>query len=236
MNTILFDLDGTLLPIDMKIFEKIYFKTLCEYFSDIMDAESLINHIWSSTKVMVENTEPLTNEDIFMKDFSSRVKDKFPIFKNGFNDYYNSSFLKMKSAVNFIEDLRNSVLSLKDKGYKLVLATNPLFPKDAINHRISWAGFSPDFFDYITYFEHNHYCKPQLKYYEEILRDINKKPEECLMVGNDVQEDLIAGKLGIKTYLITDNLLHKSDESICCDYKGSYMEFVNFLNSLPSLK
>ena len=236
MNTILFDLDGTLLPIDMKLFEKIYFKTLCEYFSDIMDAESLINHIWSSTKVMVENTDPITNEEIFMKDFSNRVKDKFPIFKSRFNDYYNSSFLEMKSSVKILDDLRDSVLSLKDKGYKLILATNPLFPKDAINHRISWAGFSPDFFDYITYFENNHYCKPQLKYYEEILKDINKKPEECLMVGNDVQEDLIAGKLGIKTYLITDNLLHKTDEAIYCDYKGRYIEFVNFLNSLPTLK
>jgi FMN phosphatase YigB (HAD superfamily) len=120
-------------------------------------------------------------------------------------------------------------------GYKIVVATNPLFPKSAIYTRIRWAGFEPEDFDYISTFETNHYCKPQIKYYEEVLKDINKSPQKCIMVGNDVQEDLIVKALGVKTYLITDNMLHRTDSEIITDYKGNYDEFFEFVKALPEV-
>jgi FMN phosphatase YigB (HAD superfamily) len=122
---------------------------------------------------------------------------------------------------------------LKSKGYKLVIATNPLFPLKAILHRINWAGLDPDDFIYISSYEKNHYCKPQVKFYEEVLNGIGRKPEECMMVGNDVQEDLISGSLGVKTFLIKDYLLHRTNEPIKTDYSGSYEDFYQFVDALP---
>jgi FMN phosphatase YigB (HAD superfamily) len=135
-----------------------------------------------------------------------------------------------------IKCIKESVSILKLKGYTVVLATNPLFPEKAIHHRIRWAGFEPEDFSYISTFEKNHYCKPELKYYEEILKDIDKKPYDCLMVGNDVEEDIIAKKLGLTTYLITNNILHRTDEEIITDYSGEYEDFYKFASELPYVK
>jgi len=110
-----------------------------------------------------------------------------------------------------------------------------LFPRKAILHRINWAGLKPEDFIYISSYEKNHYCKPQIKFYEEILKDIGKSAEKCLMVGNDVQEDLIAGKLGMKTFLITDHMLHRTKEVVKTDYEGSYKEFYDFACNLPKI-
>lgn len=236
MNTILFDLDGTLLPIDMILFEKLYFKELSKNFTDIISPEDLAKNIWSSTKIMVENTEYKTNEQVFMADFTTRMNMELPVLQNRFDDFYDTSFLKIKEYVLDIHCIRDSVNLLKSKGYTVALATNPLFPKKAIHHRIRWAGFQPEDFSYVSTFEKNHYCKPQLKYYEEILKDIKKTPEDCLMVGNDVQEDLIAKKLGLKTYLITNNLLHRTGEEIITDYSGEYEDFYEYVKGLPTLK
>jgi FMN phosphatase YigB (HAD superfamily) len=236
LNTILFDLDGTLLPMNMNLFEKIYFEELAKDFADIMSPKELAKNIWSSTKIMVENTEHKTNEEIFMTDFTTRMNMELPILQKRFDAFYDTRFFKIKKSVIDIDSIKESVKILKAKGYTVALATNPLFPEKAIHHRIRWAGFEPEDFSYISTFEKNHYCKPQLKYYEEILKDIKKNSEDCLMVGNDVQEDLIAKKLGMKTYLITNNLLHRTDEEIITDYTGEYEDFYEFVKNLPSLQ
>ena len=44
-NTILFDLDGTLLPIDGQAFEKIYFGNLAKQFMDVYEPKVLIQLI-----------------------------------------------------------------------------------------------------------------------------------------------------------------------------------------------
>jgi FMN phosphatase YigB (HAD superfamily) len=236
MNTILFDLDGTLLPMDMKLFEKIYFSELCTYFKDILPPEKLTEYIWKSTTAMVKNTELRTNEEVFFEDFKKNVGENIAIFEDRFNIFYDTNFQKVKDSVKEVPAIKESVRLLKSKGYDIVIATNPLFPRKAIYHRIKWAGFEPEEFMYISSFEQNHYCKPQVHYYSEVLEHIGKNPEECMMIGNDVQEDLVASKLGIKTYLITDNVLHRNNEEIQSDYIGNYDDFLNFVKELPSIK
>jgi FMN phosphatase YigB (HAD superfamily) len=235
LNTILFDLDGTLLPMDMKAFEKLYFEAMAGYLEDLTGPKELVKNIWASTNAMVQNLEYKTNEEVFMKDFETRIHGDIEVYKERFDKFYDTEFMKAKAAVIESKLIQESVKLLKEKGYKLVIATNPLFPLKAIHHRIRWAGFEPSEFEYITSYEQNHYCKPQLKYFEEILKDIDKAPDECMMVGNDVQEDIIAGKLGLKTFLIKDCLLHRTDDEICADYEGDYESFYEFIKGLPSL-
>jgi len=235
MNTILFDLDGTLLPMDINAFMELYFRELSYAFKDLINGEELGRNIWASTKVMVENVEERVNEEIFMEDFSRRVNGDIEEYKNRFDEFYDTGFLKVKGSVYESEYIKKSIALLKVKGYNLVIATNPLFPQKAILHRIHWAGLNSEDFSYISSYEKNHYCKPQIKFYEEILKDIGKAAEECMMVGNDVQEDLIAGKLGMKTYLINDHLLHRTKEDIKTDYEGSYEDFYKYVCSLPKI-
>ena len=98
---------------------------------------------------------------------------------------------------------------LRDAGYELVLATNPIFPQVATYSRLRWAGFQPEDFSLITTYENSTSCKPNLAYYQEILQKIGRAPSECLMVGNDVTEDLCVRELGMEAFLLTDCLINR---------------------------
>ncbi len=233
INTIMFDLDGTLLSIDMKDFETIYYKSLSRAFQDIVSPDDFMKILYGSMKTMVENTEERTNEEVFMEAMKAMVKEDFALYSEKFNHYYDHDFSLLKEAVIVRPETTKATDLLKEKGYELVIATNPLFPKKAIEKRIEWSGVNRDHFSYVSTFEKNHYTKPNVAYYEEVLKSIGKKPDECLMVGNDALEDMVAGKLGITTYLITDHLLNRYDVEVVADYKGDYKDFLNFAKAMP---
>jgi FMN phosphatase YigB (HAD superfamily) len=234
INTILFDLDGTLLPMDIKIFEKVYFGSLSRHFMDKHDLQSFIDLIWGATKAMVANTEHRTNEEVFMEAMKLSVHEQLDEYKARFNHFYQTDFDAVKQSVSKNEDILSAVKILKKKGYQLVIATNPMFPRLAIEKRISWAGLDIEDFSYVTSFEDNHYCKPQPKFYQEVLSEIGKSPFECLMVGNDTYEDLIAGKLNIATYLIEDHAIVR-DHALTPTYQGTYKDFLSFVDALPKI-
>lgn len=235
MNTVLFDLDGTLLPMDMDLFTRIYFKELGEFFADLIDPKEMINSVLIATLEMISNIEDRSNEEVFTAGFGRLIESigRLETFQQRFQKFYDTAYTETKNAVSEMPCMQKSVEILREKGYELVIATNPLFPLKAIEHRIRWAGFEPSDFSYISYFEKNHFCKPQIEFYTEVLRDIGKKPEECLMVGNDVQEDVIAGRLGIGVYLITNQMLHRTGEDIKADHIGTYEDFYGFVKDLP---
>lgn len=234
INTIMFDLDGTLLSIDMSDFEKYYFGSLIEAMKDFVDPEEFKKILFTSTNAMIQNTEFKTNEQVFMESLESMVKDDMDEYQRRFSSYYLKEFDILRKAVLGTTVMQEATKLLKDKGYELVIATNPLFPELAINKRIEWAGIDKNDFSYVSYFEKNHYCKPNIQYYEEILKDLGKTPDECMMVGNDVLEDLISGNLGIKTYLITDHILNRKNIEIKADHVGSYDDFLKFAKEIPS--
>ncbi len=236
LDTILFDLDGTLLPLELDRFTQVYFTEMGLMFKDLIAPEQLVKYIWAATKEMVNNTEPRTNETIFMECFGRLINGDLRIYQERFDRFYDEGFLKTRIAVSNNSDMANSVKLLREKGYQLVIATNPLFPQKAIHHRIRWAGFEPADFSYITSYEANNFCKPQLQFYQEVLDSIGKQPEQCLMVGNDVQEDLIAGGLGINTCLITNHLIHRTAEPISCSWQGTYHDFFHYASGLQPLR
>lgn len=235
INTILFDLDGTMLPLNLDHFLEIYFSALGKKFQDLIDSKTLTRYIMAATEAMVRDTDYRTNETVFMENFGKLIQSDLDEYRKRFDEFYDQDFSQVKASVVDSPLMRDSVKLLKEKGYDLIIATNPLFPEKAIHHRIRWAGFEPDDFIYITSYEKNHYCKPQLHFYQEVLQEAGKKPQECLMVGNDVQEDLIAARLGIQTYLITDFLIHRTQEPITATYQGSYADFYRFVQGLPKL-
>ena len=234
-DTILFDLDGTLLPLDMEKFIKIYFYEMGHMFKDMIDPELLAKYIWTATSEMVDNTEYKTNEEVFMDRFSKLIDGDISMYKKRFDCFYDTMFHKTKEAAESQSLIIESIAMLKNKNYKLVVATNPMFPRKAIHHRIEWAGLDLKDFEYITSYEDNHYCKPQTEFYAEVLEVIGKRPEQCLMVGNDVQEDLIALKLGIKTFLIKNHMIHRTEEAIISTYEGNYEDFYSFVKELPDV-
>ncbi|MDE6047540.1 MAG: hypothetical protein K2F56_02815, partial [Anaeroplasmataceae bacterium] len=122
------------------------------------------------------------------------------------------------------------IVFLKNKKFELILATNPIFPLIAQTKRLAWAGIKDSDFSWITSYENSHYCKPNLKYYEEILSHFPYQPNECLMIGNDVGEDMIAKELGMQVFLLTDCLINKDNVDISIFPHGDYAMLFSYLN------
>lgn len=95
--------------------------------------------------------------------------------------------------------------------------------------RIRWAGLQPEDFELYTTYEDQYYCKPNVRYYEEILKAKNLKPEECMMIGNDVVEDLVAAELGTAVFLLTDCLINKKQADISEWEHGGFPELYRII-------
>jgi len=228
MKTILFDLDGTLLPMDIDHFLKLYFHEMGKVFQDKLEPKVLVDAVMKATSAMIKDTTDKINEMVFMETFEMLMGYDISEYQDMWAVFYDTTYGQAKVSSSMSPDAIEAVKVLKDKGYQLVLATNPLFPETAIIQRILWAGLSPDDFSYITSFEKNHYCKPQIKFYQEIIDELDLDPLECMMVGNDAQEDMIASKLGMKTYLVENHLLDRGEVSHEITYRGSYSDFLRF--------
>ena len=223
ITTILFDLDGTLIPFDQEEFTQAYFYHLIKKFAPMgYDKDLLIKSIWAGTGSMVKNDGKVTNEDTFKATFSKLMQREYDEMEKSFLEFYANEFDNAKSTLQEDVDRSEFIKALKNKGVKVVLATNPIFPKVAVQTRLNWISLKLDDFDYVTTFENSHYCKPNLDYYREIFEKIGSNPNESIMVGNNALEDMISGELGVKTYLVTDNLENPNKVDIDQFENGSF--------------
>lgn len=230
INTILFDLDGTLLPMDQEKFVNGYFKMLAAKLVPYgYEPQQLINAILAGIEAMIKNDGSQLNEDAFWKRFVDIYGDKVLADKPVFEDFYKNEFQDARSFCGFNPKAAETVRLLKDKGYRVVLATNPLFPSIATESRIRWAGLEPSEFDLYTTYENTSYCKPNLDYYRDILKRIDCRPEECLMVGNDVGEDMVVEALGMQAFLLTDCLINTQKKDITAYPHGSFEQLLSML-------
>ena len=124
---------------------------------------------------------------------------------------------------------------LKEKGYQLVVATNPVFPEIAVYERLGWAGLNPEDFSYITTYENSCFAKPNIDYYKFLLKMLDKDSEDCLMVGNDVHEDMVARNIGIDVFLIEGYVENQFNEDTFDIKKGNWNLFKEYISNLPNL-
>lgn len=229
-KAVLFDLDGTLLPMDQDEFTKGYFKLLAKKLVPCgYEPDSLVKAIWHGTAAMVQNDGSCTNEEAFWKDFAAVCGERALQDKPLFDEFYAKDFQEAKSLCGFEPKAARLVDLLWEMGRRVSLATNPIFPATATESRIRWAGLTPEDFDLYTTYENIGWCKPNLDYYREILRRMRLRPEECLMVGNDVDEDMVAAELGMKVFLLTDCVINKSNKDIDAYPHGGYDDLYAYI-------
>lgn len=233
LTTVLFDLDGTLLPMDQEVFVKDYFGRIAAKLAPQgYDPKLLIDTIWRGTAAMVKNDGSKTNEEAFWEYAVSVYGEKIVRDKRFFDDFYEMEFDKIKAVCGYHPAAAEIVHRLREKGLRVVLATNPIFPARATQWRIQWAGLQRSDFELYTTYENSCHSKPNLDYYRDVLAQLNVKPEECLMVGNDVGEDMIARQLGMQVFLLTDCLINKTGEDISRYPNGGFDELRKFLSAL----
>ena len=235
ITTVLFDLDGTLLPMDQEAFTRGYFKLLAAKLAPHgYEPKQLVEAVWSGTEAMIHNDGSRTNEAAFWKQFTAIYGEKAREDQPLFEDFYANEFSQAKSLCGCDPRAAEIVHSLQKRGYRVVLATNPIFPRIATESRIRWAGLEPDDFAYFTTYETSTYCKPSSGYYRELLEKLNLKAGECLMVGNDVVEDGAAQKVGIPVFLLTPCLINTQGKDISAIPHGGFDELAAYLDRLGS--
>lgn len=233
IKAVLFDLDGTLLPMDQDIFIKAYFGGLAKKLAPHgYEPEALIEGIWNGTAAMIKNDGSKTNEDAFWDTFCRTIGKDARADEPYFEEFYKTDFDAVQSVCGFDSRAAAIVREIKSRGLPVVLATNPIFPAVATEHRMRWAGLSPDDFVHYTTYENSRFCKPNLAYYTEITDRLGVSPEECLMVGNDVGDDMVTENLGMKVFLLTDCLINKENVDLSAYPHGGFTELSAFIEDL----
>lgn len=233
LKAVLFDLDGTLLPMDMDVFIKSYFGAISQKLAPYgYSQKELVSVIWQGTLAMIKNNGTKTNEEVFWDAFVSFYGEAHLKDTVYFDKFYEENFDDLKFVCGFNPKAPATVRKLKEKNLRLILATNPLFPSIATEKRIRFAGLEPEDFEFFTSYESISFCKPNLKYYEELLNRTGLKAEDCLMVGNDVGDDMVAENLGFKVFLLTDCLINKDNVDINKYPNGNFDALNNYIDSL----
>ncbi len=234
-DMILFDLDGTLLPMDQERFVKGYLGYMTKRMATAgYEPEKLVSAIWHGTFAMMNNNGRCTNEELFWRDmeqfYGPDVRKDIPLF----DEFYATDFQKARALCGFAPESREVIDLIHSLGGHTALATNPLFPAAATHSRIRWAGLTPEDFELITTYENISRCKPDPVYYREITARLGVEPEKCLMVGNDADEDAAAAETGMDVFLLTPCLINRHEKDISALPHGGFGELKEYLRQALS--
>ncbi len=232
LDAILFDLDGTLLPMDNDTFTRGYLHLLAEAMKPLgYEERPMLSAMWQGVAAMVKNDGSEPNIEAFCRRFGSLLERDAKADIPHFDAFYRDGFRAARAFTSPTPLARRAVALARECAEQVVLATNPLFPRVAIEARLGWASLSPSDFDHITDYENSRACKPNPAYYTEILQRIGADPARTLMIGNNADEDARAAlAAGTAVYLVTDCLI--GDPAGLTVPSGSLGELVSYLEAM----
>lgn len=232
-KAILFDMDGTLVPMDTDAFIKGYFGLLFRKLSKHgFDPNLFAKQMWAGVSAMVENDGSFTNEERFWQVFCKLTGTEKDAINADCLDFYEREFQQAQQFTGSNPLAAEAVRIAREKAELVILATNPMFPMVGQKTRMSWVGLKPEDFDLVTSYEEERFCKPNPMYYTSICQRFGLEPSECLMIGNDENEDMYAGaQAGLQGWLVTDWMIpcktHPWDGN-----RGDFVHTMEMLNAL----
>lgn len=228
LRGVLFDLDGTLLDLRVEAFLRRYFAALDDATSPLFPGVDLMPAILESTTVMQRPHPGATNREVFYYGFKARtgidLDEKWCVFEA----FYQNVFPTLGFGYGPVDGARRAVETAASLGLKTAVATQPIFPRIAVDHRLKWAGLGDVEFDAVTTYEEMLACKPQPEYFLQTAQMLQCAPQDCLMVGDDRDMDMVASVVGMKTYYVGDQRRTKSD------FRGTIRELPAFLKYLAA--
>ena len=230
IKAILFDLDNTLIDVDLDKFIPQYLQLLAQSVSHIITPKKFISKILEASRAIEENNGRNTNEEIYANAFFPLEGHTREEIEPYFDKFYEKDFSKLRQYARKKPEARSVVQTAFDKGYDVVIATTPMLPATAIEQRLEWAGVADFPYRLITTIENSHATKSvtHLLYYEQILDKIGYPADACLMVGDD-EKDMIAARLGMLTFFIEDKETDFSNHIPEPTYRGSLADLKNIL-------
>lgn len=232
IRAVLFDLDGTLLHVDTRAFIEAYIRLLAKWFASRVEPGRFVRQLTEATQVMIDNRDASrTNREVFAQAFYGPLGLTEASAADHLAEFYAREYPTLRALTRSDPTARRAVVAVLDRGLHAVLATNPIFPDTAIRQRMAWAGVADLPFVRVTHYENSHFCKPHIEYFLEVCTAIEQRPPECLMVGNDTNEDVVVRSVGMQSYLVTDHLINPRRQPLRADYVGSLEEAALFLEA-----
>lgn len=231
---IMTDLDNTLLPlVTQETFVRIWYRDVARKLLEHgLDPSTSVYAMNDGCRAMIFNKGVKPNIDVFYDIACERSGFSREQLEPILNDYYRTTFANVREIARENPYAPEIVRLMREKADYAVIATMPLFPYEACDMRMRWVGIRADQFDMVTTCDYSSYCKPNPRYYAQILEDFGVKPQEALMIGNDVREDMEpCAKLGIDVFLVEDYMItHDLDYTRFT--RGHYPDLIEFLKKL----
>jgi FMN phosphatase YigB (HAD superfamily) len=202
--TLLLDLDDTLLDTNLDVFMPAYFQALTQHMAVHVAPSRMQRALIAGVNRMYESEDPTqTLEEIFNADFYTKLGFSRHDLIHVVEEFYDQIFPSLARHTRQRPEAVSLIEWAYSRGYRIAIATDPLFPRKATYHRLRWAGFDPERFELVSSFEHFHFTKTHPAYYAEVLGRLGWPDGPSLMVGNDIMRDLIpAHRLGLKTFFV----------------------------------
>jgi len=221
LQGLFFDLDGTLLQVEMQQFIPAYLEDLSRQFVDNVPAERFSRVARQAVHALLrEGDAERTNRERYLAMIERHLSIPPGLFEERLELWLEESLHRLSGHVSPIDHVRPLLDDCFTLGIPIILATNPVFPAAMIEARLAWSGLEDYPFNFITSYENTRYCKPQQGYFQDLLDRFELEARHCLMVGNDTEHDLAAAKVGIKTFLVDTYLIDRTDGKYSYDYRG----------------
>lgn len=229
LRAVLFDLDGTLLRINLERFLGRYFAALRNVaagHADDKQTDAIMDAIQAAVRAMCEPHPDVTNEGVFAREFERLsgivLADVWPAYER----FYAEVFPSLADGAGPALGARSAVETALGLGLPVAVATNPIFPRAAVLHRLAWAELDDVRFTAITSYEDMVACKPHGAYFRQVAESLGVDPTECIMVGDDRYLDMPAADIGMRTFYVG------TDENTATDYRGTLEDFAALLPRL----
>ncbi|NIQ10342.1 MAG: HAD family hydrolase [Gammaproteobacteria bacterium] len=167
-----------------------------------------------------------TLEDVFLEALSAELGIRPDDYKASLERFCENDLEELQSLVSGHGMAENLVDASLSRGWQVVLATNPIFPRKVVDARVKWGGLNGNRFKHVTAYETAHFCKPNPDFFREILDLLGLEAGECLMVGNDPLHDLAACQVGMQTCLLTPWSISRTGVDFKPDWKGRHSELL----------
>ncbi len=234
LKAVLFDLDGTLLRVQMAAFISCYVDGLAACCADLVTPKTFQQAMLGSIRMLVQcdGNGRETNERRVFSTLQERLAVPEKLLRERFDQYRRERVSELQPLVKPIPLARVILEECRQHGVQLVLATNPVFPRFMIDARLEWGELKGQSFCHLTCFENSRFCKPHAGYFQEILSQLQLNPEQCLMVGNDTQHDLAAAAVGMPTFLVDTWIVERDGPDWPCPQRGDHAALQTYLRDL----
>lgn len=231
LDAVLFDLDGTLLRVQMAEFIPRYIEGVAHHCRTLVNPKNFSRVMLDAIRELIQSTGDgrTTNEQRVFLTLQQQLSIPESVLRESFDNFAADGLDSLRDLVHPIPIARRILAECRRQGLTLVLATNPVFPEFMIQARLKWGGLDDISFRHLTSYENSCYCKPQSGYFLEIADRLGVAPEKCLMVGNDTSHDLAAVGVGMQTFLVDTWVVERDGAAWPCEHRGDHEALHRFL-------